>query len=225
MQWIHKYQLFLFDFDGLLVNTEEMHYRAYQQMCFNRGIVLPWDFNRYCQAAHYEADALRHQLYAEFPQLYAREPDWQILYAEKKRALRALVLQGSVQLMPGVQPLLEALEKAQIQSAVVTHSPEDLVSLIRMQNPVLNTIPHWITREHYSKPKPDSECYVKAINLLAKPEDQIIGFEDTPRGLRALLGTRAKAVLVCQAGYPEIPDFLNIGASHLQCLEEAGTRL
>ena len=33
MDWIKKYQLFLFDFDGLLVNTEEMHFLAYKQMC------------------------------------------------------------------------------------------------------------------------------------------------------------------------------------------------
>ena len=32
MRWISEYQLFLFDLDGLLVNTEELHYQAYKNM-------------------------------------------------------------------------------------------------------------------------------------------------------------------------------------------------
>src|ERR1700722_3484515 len=102
MQWIHQYQLFLFDFDGLLVNTEEIHYLAYKKMFSDRGIHLNWSFSRYCQAAHYQAEGLRDQVYAEFPQLHVMEPDWKVLYAEKKRAVLALINEGAVQLMPGV---------------------------------------------------------------------------------------------------------------------------
>lgn len=220
MEWIHDYQLFLFDFDGLLVNTEEIHYLAYKQMCAARGFDLNWDFNRYCQAAHYDADALRLQIYAKFPLLHAQEPNWQVLYAEKKSALLKLLRQGSACLMPGVHSLLQALQKANIKRCVVTHSSDDLVSIIRKQYPILDTIPFWVTREHYTHPKPSSECYLKAIELFAKPQDRVIGFEDTPRGLRALLGTLAKPVLVCQAKYPEIPAFLQAGVTHYESFED-----
>lgn len=214
MQWIHDYQLFLFDFDGLLVNTEEIHYMAYQRMCSARGITLTWNFNRYCQFAHYEADALSNQLRIEYPQLFEQEPNWEVLYAEKKKALTDLFQTGAVHLMAGVKELLTLLNEKNIPRCVVTHSAQDLVHLIRKQNPILDTIPHWITREHYSKPKPHSECYLKAIELLAKPNDKVIGFEDTPRGIRALQGTSAQACLVCKAQYPEIPDFLSKGVLH-----------
>jgi HAD superfamily hydrolase (TIGR01509 family) len=214
MHWIHNYQLFLFDFDGLLVNTEEIHYLAYKQMCAARGIDLQWSFHRYCQAAHYDAHALREQLYAEFPILKQQEPNWSVLYAEKKAALQKLVKEGSVDLMPGVQEFLSLLEKHAIPRCVVTHSPDSLVQLIRKKHPVLNTIPLWITREHYSQPKPHSECYLYAIASFAKPQDRIIGFEDTPRGIHALMGTRAEPVLICQADYPEISEFLTQGVRH-----------
>lgn len=224
MSWIHNYQLFLFDFDGLLVNTEEAHYLAYKRMCSDRGINLDWDFNRYCQSAHYDADALRIHIYANFPALKEQEPNWSVLYAEKKRALCDLVSSGVIHLMPGAADLLNSLKEANIQRAVVTHSPNELIQLIRKQNPLLDSIPVWITREQYSHPKPSPECYLKAIDMLAKPQDKVIGFEDTPRGLRALMGTRAQPVLVCEAQYPEIPSFVQSGVIHLPTLRSILTK-
>lgn len=220
MDWIFQYQLFLFDFDGLLVNTEELHFKAYQKMCIGRGFTLPWDFNRYCQAAHYDAHKLKESIYAELPQLKENEPDWNILYAEKKKAILQLLQEDAVHLMPGVGELLVALKKAEIKCCVVTHSPTELISTIRQKIPALNSIAHWITREHYTHPKPNSECYQKAIELHANATDKVIGFEDTPRGMEALLGTTVKPVLVCEAKYPEIPHFLKKGVVHFPSMHE-----
>lgn len=218
MDWIHKFQLFLFDFDGLLVNTEEIHYLAYKRMCANRGIDFNWDFDRYCRIAHYSAHGLSEQIYGQFPQLKAAEPSWDVLYAEKKRAIIDLLNEGAVHPMPGAEQLLLALKEASIPRCVVTHSPDELVSVVRRKNPILDSIPVWFTREHYSHPKPHPECYFKAIQMLASPEDKIIGFEDTPRGLTALMETRATPVLVCEINYPEISSFVSKGALHFPTL-------
>jgi HAD superfamily hydrolase (TIGR01509 family) len=220
MRWIEKYQLFLFDLDGLLVNTEELHFRAYKDMLMARGYELPWDFPRYCNTAHYHSDKIASELYELFPGLHTQEPSWDVLYLEKKKAMISLLEHGAVTLMPGVYELLTALEKTHIKRCVVTHSPEELVTLIRRKNPILNTIPNWVTRRDYVKPKPSSECYLKAIQTYAKPEDNIIGFEDTPRGLTALMGTKALPILVCEVPYPEIPEFVSKGVLHYTSFRE-----
>lgn len=219
MDWIRNFDLFLFDFDGLLVNTEEMHYRAYQRMMNHRGVTLEWDFNRYCKAAHYEATALRDHILQEYPDLFKGDVTWDVLYQEKQNALLELIQEGKATLMPGVANLLMALSDQNIPRAVVTHSPNKLITLIRSQNPLLDSIPTWITREQYQKPKPDPECYQLAIQKLKKEGDKVIGFEDTPRGLRALRGTEATAVLICTTNYPEIPDFLKAGALQFDSFE------
>ncbi|HRD54913.1 MAG TPA: HAD family phosphatase [Parachlamydiaceae bacterium] len=220
MHWIHQFKLFLFDFDGLLVNTEELHFLAYKIMCENRGFHLDWSFERYCQSAHYSADILGKELYEKFPLLYKMESSWDVLYQEKKEIIVNLLKMGQAKLMPGVKELLEALEKADINRVVVTHSPLELVEAARQHNPVLHTIPHWITRHDYTQPKPNSECYLKAISLFGQEGEAIIGFEDTPRGMRALLGTRANPVLVCTADYPEIPEFIKKGVKHFTSFKE-----
>lgn len=196
MNWIYNYQLFLFDFDGILVNTEELHFKAYKKMCSERGCTLTWDIDKYFSYAMYSATALQKAIYEEFPALKQAEPDWNVLYREKKRAYHSLLHSEGVALMPGVEKLLIALDKANIKRCVVTHSPIEQVSFIREKNPILQSIPFWVTREDYNEPKPSSECYQKAISLYGEKSDQIIGFEDSPRGLQALVGTRAKAVFV-----------------------------
>lgn len=214
MHWFNDFQLVLFDFDGLLVNTEEIHYKAYQRMCAQRGITLDLGFENYCKIAHYHSEGLSEQLYRLYPDLKAQGASWDVLYLEKKQAMIDLLREGAVQVMPGVERLLLKLKDAGISRCVVTHSPKELIDMVRHQHPIFDIIPIWITREQYEKPKPNSECYIKAINLLAKAEDRVVGFEDTPRGLKALLGTRAKPVLICETHYPEIPSFIASGVAH-----------
>ncbi len=223
MQWILQYQLFLFDFDGLLVDTERLHHQAYVDMCAQRGFQLDWDFHRFSQAAHHKSTDLRDQIYAELPRLQSLEPNWQVLYEEKKKIFLDLIEQKNVDLLPGVENLLSALYEAKIKRCVVTHSGAPLVKRICQRQPILNTIPYWITREDYIHPKPHSECYQTAIRKFAQPHDRIIGFEDSPRGLEALIKTKAHPVLICHAEsiylekmlhlYPNIsyyPDFTHI---------------
>ncbi|MEZ5315113.1 MAG: HAD family hydrolase [Chlamydiales bacterium] len=100
--------------------------------------------------------------------------------------------------MPGVEVLLQALEKARIKRCVVTNSNRYEVELLRDSHPILQSIPYWIVREDYDQPKPSPECYEKAIQKFGKEGDQIVGFEDSPRGLEALLGTSAKGIFVTE---------------------------
>lgn len=214
MEWIHFYQLFLFDLDGLLVNTESLHYLAYKNMLQAHNFTLPWDFRRYCMTAHYHSDKIADEFLELFPSLYSQGYTWDQLYEQKKQEVMDLLNAGKVSLMPGVEELLKALHKAQIKSCLVTHSPEELVSIIRQQHPIVDTIPYKITRSDYTHPKPNPECYLKAIREYASPGDRVIGFEDSPRGLRALMGTNARPVLISEVTYPEIPEFVNQGVLH-----------
>ncbi|MBS0616111.1 MAG: HAD family phosphatase [Verrucomicrobia bacterium] len=213
MQWIKNFDLFLFDMDGLLVNTEELHYQAYKEMLRRRGYDLSWDLMRYFQAAHIGEGNIAEHLYREFPEL--RDFEWGTLYAEKRAILSDSLKKGALQLMPGVEPLLKALSENKIESCVVTHSRALDVELIRSQLPVLQLIPHWLTREDYEHPKPHPAGYLKAKSLFLRPEGRVIGFEDTYRGLNALLGACVDVpVLICDPQHPQLKEPLSDRARH-----------
>ncbi len=216
MQWIRDFQLYLFDFDGLLVNTEHLHYQAYINMLRQRGYDADWSFQSFCEAAHLNATALKEKIYAQFPGL---DPNWSQLYEEKKRCYYELICSGKVELMPGVEKLLRELEKYNIRRCVATNSLREQIELIRSQLKPLQSIPHWITREDYAKPKPAPDAYLRAIELHGKSGDRIIGFEDSIRGLRALQGTPALPILVCPSHHPLL-ELSAVETIHYQSFEE-----
>lgn len=219
MQWIQEFQLFLFDFDGLLVNTEHIHYQAYIDLCRKMGFDLDWSFNEYCSYAHYSDSAIKEGIYAKFPKLFEKEPNWKVLYELKKEIYMQLLISAKIELMPGVKKLLLSLEKENIKRCVVTNSLKSHIDLIKTRSDVLKTIPHWITREDYDKPKPSPESYLKAISLYAEKEDKIIGFEDSIRGYKALNQTPALSILICSKEHPQIQT-LPEEVIHFESLED-----
>ena len=216
MKWIEKFDLFLFDFDGLLVDTERLHFLAYQTLCKRHNCELSWSFEHYCTIAHADAEGLKKEIYQAFPLLYQKEPSWQNLYMEKKRIYLELLENGRLQLMPGVETLLNALFKSNISRAVATHSPREQIEKIKSSLPILNSIPNWITREDYIHPKPAPDAYLTAIERVGKSTDRIIGFEDSLRGLRALQATPALAVLIA----PDCPSNLGKNTLHFTSLAD-----
>ena len=207
--WIDEFQLFLFDFDGLLVNTEKIHFEAYQKVCSSKGLSLSWSFSKYCSLAHTSSTGLRNQIYEEFPVLKKKMPNWEMFYMEKKQAYMELIKERSVELMPGAEMILTMLKKLQKKRCVVTNSPKEQVDYICKKQPILNTIPIWFTREDYKNPKPDPDSYLTAINRLASHGDKIIGFEDSLRGIQALLKTPAHPIIICQPNTPGLKKLLD----------------
>jgi beta-phosphoglucomutase len=197
MDWIKDFDLFLFDFDGLLVDTEKLHFAAFRQMCRERGWALDWDMDRYEKEAHQTSQGLKDATYREFPPLLEQEPDWDRFYARKKKIYEEILRVEKIDLLPGVSELLEALKKAEKRRCVVTNSTKEHVDIVRKRIPILDSIPLWVTREDYRDAKPSPEGYLKAISLVGKSGDRIIGFEDSVRGLKALLAAKVKAVAVC----------------------------
>ena len=157
MNWIKDYQLFLFDFDGLLVDTEPLHFAAYREMCAEQGFNLDWDLNQFYRASHLKASGMKEAIFAAFPALKAI--DWHLLYETKKKAYLGLLKEAPITLMPGVEELLKVI----INSCVVTNSPREQVEIIKERLPLLKKIPNWLTREDYSQPKPRLRGILKRL--------------------------------------------------------------
>ncbi|MEN9343885.1 MAG: hypothetical protein RLZZ453_672 [Chlamydiota bacterium] len=190
----------LFDFDGLLVNTEPLHYAAYMQLSQKYGWNLDWDFARFCHEAHSRAGGFFEALKVEVPHaLEGRSKEE--LYLEKQAFYEKFLEEQPIPLMPGAEEMLVELQRLQCKRAVVTNSPSRQIEKLRAKNSLLNTIPLWITREKYRHPKPSPEGYLLAIEALGVVGKKVIGFEDTLKGVRALLDAGVEAVLVSSPDY------------------------
>lgn len=183
MSWQERFDFVLFDLDGLLVDTEQLHFQAYQQVCRLYGYELPWDFSTYSGVAHTSSEGVRLKIGRDLPGIYQIQPNWNLFYEEKKKAFLELLAKGKLSLLPGVEKMLQTLT---LESCIVTHSPLLLVETIMEQLPILRTIPHKITREDYVEPKPSPEPYQTALKRFQLKASRTIGFEDTFRGWQSL---------------------------------------
>ena len=213
--WVSKFDLFLFDFDGLLVSTERLHYKAYIAAFKKMGFDLDWSFEKFTKLAHLHSNAFRAALYSQFPALH---PEWEVTHAIKREEYIKLIEEGDVDLMPGVNDLLFELQKKNIRRCVATHSPKAQVELVKKRHLCLQTIPLWITREDYQNPKPSSDCYLQAIEKMGKKGDQMVGFEDSLRGYRALQGAPCLPVLICLN--KDVPEVLQNEAIHFETFND-----
>src|SRR5579863_5057729 len=120
MQWMDDYQLYLFDLDGLLVDTEPLHYGAYEKACLKCGAPWPYTFEQYCKVAHAEQDGIKKAFHSDFPKLL--KGTWDAIAAEKKKIYMECLDSSAVALMPGVERFLSALFNRKKTVCVVTNS-------------------------------------------------------------------------------------------------------
>ncbi len=198
---LESYQLFLFDFDGLLVDTEKLHYQAYRRTCERWGLTLSWSFEDYAKISLFSSEGIKNKLHKEFPLLH----NWSQFYQEKAVCYFELLKEARVKMMPGAQELLKRLKAMNRTICVVTHSKAEYTEEVCRQIPTLELVDHWITREDYQEPKPSPKCYQIAIERYGKGQP-VVGFEDSPKGLKALLGSELDPVFVNSLQAPTLTE-------------------
>ena len=219
VDWLSSYSVYLFDFDGVLIDSEPAHYAAYKKACFSFGYPISWSFDQYCSIAHHSAGALQRAMALEFPEL-KETTFWDLLYIEKKRIYQKLLREGQIELTKGASEFLRILAKRESLRAVATNSELSEVQAIKTHHPILNSIPLWITREDYQNPKPAPDAYLTAIKRLDHREGAIIGFEDSLRGIAALQGAGVDPVWLASATHRHKEEKILEGVPRFASFEE-----
>ena len=215
--FLSDYTGFFFDFDGLLVNTEHLHFEAYKQILTHYGFPFIWDFLTFCSIAHQSSEGLRHVITAHAPTLI-KEKGWETFYLEKQETYQILLETTQLYLMPGAAKMLEIVEKMKKPFCVVTNSTIKQVEKVKTCLPSLKKIPLWITREDYLKAKPAPDSYLKAIQLL-QIEGKKLGFEDSLRGIRALQKAKIDPILICPSDHPQMEEAKKENLCHFTSFE------
>lgn len=222
MQFLSQYTTVFLDFDGLLVNTEQLHFEAYKQLVESRDLPFPIDFHTFAGMAHTSSEALRAYLLETYPLL--RETPWPELYAEKQSTFLEILASGPLDFMPGADALVSMLAEQNKPMCVVTNSSKALIDACRQRLPKLSLIPYWITRECYDAPKPKPDAYNAALKALNVKPHEVVGFEDSLRGIHALQGAQIDPVLICDPAHPQMssPEVasLKVFSTFIQLLEE-----
>jgi D-arabinose 5-phosphate isomerase GutQ/beta-phosphoglucomutase-like phosphatase (HAD superfamily)/NDP-sugar pyrophosphorylase family protein len=187
------FDLFLFDMDGTLVNTENLHYKAYQQAFNYFKIPIGLTFDEYCKYAHYNESLMENYV--------AKYSD--IKYADiytKKKFFFIQLLDFDLKFIDGAENLLTKLFSLNKKTCIVTHSDSEIIKKICTLLPILNKITKVITKNDYKYKKPFPECYIKALNFFPECVNPI-GFEDSYKGYTALFSSGITSVYIGPSEY------------------------
>ena len=202
MDLLKNYSRVFFDFDGLLVDTENSHYKAYKKAIAHFGLLLNWSHKDFITIAHTSSYGLREEIEKLFPTIFD-QISWKDFYALKSHSYLESLKDSPPLLMPGSKDLINKVQKNKTPHAVVTNSPKQQIEIIKFNHPILQKIPLWITREDYQQAKPHPDGYLKAIEILGET-NAMLGFEDSYKGIISLNRAKITSVLVCQKNYPQL---------------------
>jgi len=170
----------LFDFDGVLVDTETQYTHMWDAI--GRDFLGEEGFGW-----KIKGQTLK-QIYAA----YVTDPQLQEAVTAR---LDEYERQMVYEFIPGVPEFLNALKEAGVPTAIVTSSNDKKMANVYRALPELTSmVDRILTSEHFTKSKPDPECFFKGMELLGgTPADTVI-FEDSLHGLAAARATGAKVI-------------------------------
>ncbi len=186
----------IFDVDGTLAETEEMHRLAFNAAFAAAGLDWHWDQGLYARLLEVTGGKERiahYQRLAGLPALDAAQIA--ALHADKTRRYTDRVQQGGVALRPGIRRLLTEAKAAGLRLAIATTtSRANVVALLDAAAP-LPEFDVIAAGDEVAAKKPAPDIYLLALRQLGLPAEACIAFEDTANGLASARGAGLDCVV------------------------------
>lgn len=185
-----KFNLFCFDLDGTLIDTEPLYFRAFIDTCSYFHIPLYLSYYEYCRFAHIDNHSLRNLVTT-----YLGPTSDYITFSNKWAELYLLHLDDGVTFIRGadkfITRLLESKSSRKCYTCIITNTGRDTMDKILAKVPLLAQIDLILTRDCYINRKPHPEPYIRALKFFNDHNTDNhpitpIGFEDTICGITAL---------------------------------------
>ena len=167
----------LFDFDGVVVDTEPQYTLFWDEKGKKYHPEIP-------NFGHHIKGQTLIQIYKQF----FREPEG--LQDEITRQLLDYELTMHFEYIDGVVDFMKELRKKGVKLAIVTSSNDAKMANAYREHPELKTMVDFIvTADRVTHSKPHPECFLHGAEMLGVERDNCIVFEDSFHGIEA--GNRA----------------------------------
>jgi HAD superfamily hydrolase (TIGR01509 family) len=169
----------IFDFDGLILETEEPTYQAWAEIYQSFGFALPfstWMANVGTTQGDFDPRN-------ELERLVNSSLDWEQIEL-RRRAIENQLIETQPAL-PGAAQYLKDARRLGYKVGIASNSPIDWVTKYMGRLGLADCVDHFSTSEHVRHIKPDPEIYLNALCGLDVRADEAIALEDSLIGVRA----------------------------------------
>ena len=206
-----RFRALIFDVDGTLAETEEVHRRAFNEAFSYFELPWFWDSGLYRKLLRVSGgkERIRHFIdhHSTCGTLLSVEQIAE-LHRFKNARYFELVRNGGCRFRPGVADVLaDAVARRQLLAIATTTSRENVAALLATLEPRWSGLFQAVLcGEDVERKKPSPEVYRKILDLLGLPAHQCLAVEDSRNGLLAAQGAGIP-VLITRSFYFADDDF------------------
>jgi HAD superfamily hydrolase (TIGR01509 family) len=213
----------VFDFDGVLANSEPLHFRAFRDVLGGRGIDLS-ERDYYDRYLGFDDVGAFEAIAAERGVLLTAD-DVAALVDEKARRMEALEQDGSL-LFPGARAAVERMAAARPIAIASGALRQDILRVLDHEGltPLFQTI---VAAEDTPRSKPAPDPYVRAVTLLADAlggglaAHECVAIEDSQWGLESARLAGLHTIAVSHSYGPDALTSADVIIAHLDMVTEA----
>jgi len=171
----------VFDFDGVLANTEALHLRAYQELLGPSGVDLSEEIytERYLG---FDDEGVFRQISMDYGLMFGDE-EIEMLIAEKGRHYEHLIGRGNL-LYPSSVPAIRRLA-AEYPLGIASGSLRHEIQRILTSAGVADQFRFIVSSEDTEKTKPDPDPYLLAAGRHGIAPGECVAIEDSQWGLQS----------------------------------------
>jgi beta-phosphoglucomutase len=178
----------LWDMDGVLVDSGELHYQSWLQTLDELSI--PFDQDRFRSTFGMNNKGILTFLLGEPP-----EPAFLQMVSDRKEGLFRQMVPGHLQLQPGASKWLPSLSASGFQQAVASSAPSENIECIVDELEIRRYFSALVSA--YSMPgKPDPAVFLEASRQLGVEPSHCVAVEDAVAGVAAAKNAGMKCLAI-----------------------------
>jgi HAD superfamily hydrolase (TIGR01509 family) len=185
----------LWDLDGVLVNSMEFHYQAFQEVLARRARELSRE--EYLQTIiGLRNDDIFRKLLGDLSGEEVRN------LANRKEEVFRRLISGRVEALPGAVELVGRAKESGLRQAIVSSTPRENINVILSSLHVAHEFDAIVGEEDVSRGKPDPEGFALAAKRVDVSAGECIVIEDAPEGLAAGKAAGMRCIGVATTRHP-----------------------
>ena len=207
----------VFDMDGVIMNSNPYHERAWKKFCKAHNIMLADEEFHHYIFGRIAKDTIDYIFKKDHTMAEVNR------YVDEKELIYREMYAQNIKLLEGLYSFLEELQRRNIPVAIATSAPKDNVEFVFKYLPISHFFKFVLDASDIEKGKPDPEIYIRVIRKLGIPPNRCIVFEDSLSGIKSALAAGAKVIGVATTHRPEefdgvkwvIENFVDLHYDHL----------
>jgi len=194
----------IFDFDGVIVDTEPLHYAAFQRLLEPLGLGFSWEQYVETFMGFDDRDAFMEAFKANGTALSAADLQ---SFIDRKADLFQEIIRDGISAYPGVVDLIKSIRASRTPLAISSGALRSDIAPILETLGIADCFDVIVTAEDVARSKPNPECYRLALTrlnefrLLNLHPGHVLAIEDTPAGIAAAKGAGLQVIAVTNS-YP-----------------------